>query len=93
MYQRKFDKKYAVVGGKMGQQIKTLLGMGLNFTDLQYASMLYMLDGEDFINNNGHSIGLFMTKINKYDYMDEEKIGPLKKWVVDENGKTIYEED
>ena len=63
--------------------------MGLSWIELQNAAMLYMLDDEDFISKAGHDIGMFQTKINKYDYANMGSHEELRKWLIDEQGQTI----
>jgi hypothetical protein len=87
MYEKRFKKKYAVAGAKTGGQVKHLLSMGLSWENLLYAAMLYLLDEDDFIAKSGHDIGMFIIKINKYDYTNEEIREELKGYLIDEKGK------
>jgi hypothetical protein len=49
--------------------------------------MLYLLDEDDFIAKSGHDIGMFIIKINKYDYTNEKIREELKGYLIDEKGE------
>jgi len=97
MYQRKFKRKYAISNGaKIGAQIKALLKSGLTFRELQISAMQFLLDEDPFIVGDGdgnkgagHEIGVFMSRLNKYDHTDQSFIQRYDKFIVDETGKGI----
>ena len=93
MYEKKFKRKYAISnGGKIGNQVKGLLKSGLSFQELQIAAMGFLLDEDPFLIGDeekkgaGHEIGVFMSRLNKYDYTDQAFVEKYKKFLVDEKG-------
>lgn len=96
MFEKKFKRKYAIPNGaKTGQQVKNILKSGLSFTDIQIAAMCFMLDDDEFLTGNeektgaGYDIGIFLTRMNKYDYVKERNNPKMIKWLIDEKGKLI----
>jgi len=97
LFERKFKKKYAIPnGGKIGQQVKNILKSGLSFQDIQLSAMCFMLDEDEFLTGNGdgktgagYDIGIFLTRMNKYDFVKARENPRLSKWLVNDNGQIL----
>ncbi len=96
MYEMKFKRKYAIPNGaKIGNQVKNILKSGLSFSDIQLAAMCFMLDEDEFLIGNeektgaGYDIGIFLTRMNKYNFAQERDNLKMNKWLVNEKGEKL----
>jgi len=96
MYEIVSHQKYAIPNGaKLGKQIKQILKSGLTWTDIQICAMCFLADDSPFlIGSNGqpgaaYDIGVFLGRMNKYDYAKERKNAKKRKWLVTEAGEPL----
>jgi hypothetical protein len=96
LYEKKFKKKYAIPnGGKIGKQVKDILKSGLPWDEIQLRAMLFMLDQDPFLigteesSGADYDIGIFLSRMNKYDGIKAKNNSNLTKWLIDEKGEKV----
>lgn len=96
LYQKKFKKTYAIPNGaKTGAQVKKILESGITFEDIQLRAMLFMLDQDPFLVGDegrtgaGYDIGIYLSRMNKYDPQKAKENLNLTKWLINEKGERL----
>lgn len=70
-YQRKFNKKYVVSGGKDGSLLKKLL-KSLEKEEIKKLNDLFFQSDDPFVQKAGYTIAVFFSQINKLQVMQKQ---------------------
>ena len=90
-YEKRYHpKKYAISSGaKLGSQIKSLLKSRLSWHELQVCACLFLDDEDEWLLDKGHDLGILLTRLNKYNYTDQNAEEKYLKLYTDEKGESL----
>ncbi len=70
LYKKRFSTDYLITNwGQVGAQTKKLLGSGLSWEDLQFLTIEFLLDEDQWLQKVGHNLGTLQTRIGQNAYV------------------------